>query len=497
MLRPWEFNFTVSRASSQSIHQQLSTKLIHVIQSGAFAVGTPLPGSRELSQQLGVNRKTVIRVYDELIAQGWLYSEDKRGTFVRQHVPQQSAEPAHFLSALQATPQPLAASLHLDPPTYLHEPNEGMFDLGYPFGDSRLFNLQVLLRATRHALIAAQRQRPAKCYGLERLGQAIAHMLNFEQGMDVTVEQLLITPSAHTSLQLVASTLFAKGDYVVLEALHAPDTAAAFKKNHVHIQTVKHHPHGVDIDDLEKLCINYPVRAIYVSPECQQPTTWRMSAENRIQLLKLAKRYDFYIIEDYAPAPFNYSKQRLPAIASLSQAERVIYIGSLAHMLTASYNASYLISPPRLHTLFAHRLEEFNDSHDVTHTLALTELLQSGEVKKQLKRAQKTYQERRDYFCSLLKHTFGEQMMCEVPSAGFAVWLHWQTEHSESALIERMQQAGLALDTSAIYQHHQTGQTYMRLYFAHLNLEEQKSAIKRLKKCLLTQTKPLKLAVYG
>jgi len=495
MLRPWELNLTVSRVSSQSIHQQLTHKLIHVIQTGAFAVGTPLPGSRELSQQLGINRKTVIRVYDELVAQGWLYSEDKRGTFVRQ---QQPVESANFLSSLQALPQQHTTTLHLEQPAYAHHDlSEDTFDLSYPYGDSRLFNLQALVRATRHALIATKRQHPLKLHGLAPLCQAIAHMLNFEQGMDVAAEQLLITPSAQTSLQIVASTLFAKGDYVVLEALHAPATAAAFKKNHAHIQTVKHHQHGVDIDDLEKLCINYPVRAIYVSPECQQPTTWRMSTDNRAQLLKLAKRYDFYVIEDHTHASFQYAKHSLPTLASIDQAERVIYLGSLAHMLNASYRASYIISPQQLHATFVQKLNTINDSHDQLQTLALTELLLSGEVKKQLKRAQKIYLERRDHFCQLLKQALGDAVKCEIPSAGFAVWVQWQTEATEIMLVERMQQAGLTLDTSTVYQHDQTGRISMRIYFAHLNLEEQKSVIKRLKKSILAQPKPLQYAAFG
>lgn len=495
MLRPWELNLTVTRASSQSIHQQLTHKLIHVIQSGAFAVGTPLPGSRELSHQLGINRKTVIRVYDELIAQGWLYSEDKRGTFVRQ---QQPIESTSFLSSLQTLPQQHPANLRLEQPAYAHHDlSEEAFDLSYPYGDSRLFNLQALVRATRHALIAAKRQHPLKSHGLEQLRQAITHMLNFERGMDFATEQLLITPSAQTSLQVVASTLFAKGDYVVLEALHDAATAATFKKNHVHIQTVKHHPHGVDVDDLEKLCINYPVRAIYVSPECQQPTTWRMSMDNRAHLLKLAKRYDFYVIEDHTSTSFHYARYALPTLASLDEAERVIYLGSLAHMLNASYRASYIVAPQRLYAIFALKLEIIHDSHDLMQTLALTELLLSGEVKKQLKRTQKIYLERRDHFFSLLKQTLGDAVLCELPHAGFAIWVQWQIDTTEIMLVERMQQAGLKLNATAIYLHDQTGRAHMRLYFAHLNIEEQKSVIKRLKQCISAQPKPLQYAAYG
>lgn len=62
------------------------TKIIADIQSGRFTPGVALPGTRDLASKIQVNRKTVIQAYDELIAQGWLTSEHKRGTFVSSRV---------------------------------------------------------------------------------------------------------------------------------------------------------------------------------------------------------------------------------------------------------------------------------------------------------------------------------------------------------------------------------------------------------------------------
>src|SRR5690606_18178394 len=57
------------------------------IQRGRLLPGTVLPGTRLLAKDLNVNRKTVIQAYDELIAQGWLSTEHKRGTFVAPGIP--------------------------------------------------------------------------------------------------------------------------------------------------------------------------------------------------------------------------------------------------------------------------------------------------------------------------------------------------------------------------------------------------------------------------
>ncbi len=111
-------------------------------------------------------------------------------------------------------------------------------------------------------------------------------------------------------------------------------TRASISISHINIQTVKHHAQGIDLGDLEKLCINYPVRAIYAFPIANNPTTTQMTAENRAQLIKLAKRYDFYIIEDHSGAQFSYERTVPASIASMAP-QQVVYIGSLAHLINA------------------------------------------------------------------------------------------------------------------------------------------------------------------
>ncbi len=84
MLRPWKISLAerVDRRRSIPVYLQIVHALIHDIQRGRLAPGTFLPSSRELATTLGVNRKTIVIAYDDLIAQGWLASDGTRGTIV-------------------------------------------------------------------------------------------------------------------------------------------------------------------------------------------------------------------------------------------------------------------------------------------------------------------------------------------------------------------------------------------------------------------------------
>src|ERR1700744_4405175 len=87
MLRNWNFTIAIDRDAPASLGAQIVQTIIARIQDGVLRPGGPLPGSRQLAAQLGVNRKTVIQAYEELVVQGWLTSEDKRGTFVSADLP--------------------------------------------------------------------------------------------------------------------------------------------------------------------------------------------------------------------------------------------------------------------------------------------------------------------------------------------------------------------------------------------------------------------------
>ena len=82
MLRPWDLHIALDREAAQPAYLQIAHALMDGIKRGRLAPGSALPGTRELALRVGVNRKTIQQAYEELVAQGWLTSEVKRGTFV-------------------------------------------------------------------------------------------------------------------------------------------------------------------------------------------------------------------------------------------------------------------------------------------------------------------------------------------------------------------------------------------------------------------------------
>ena len=94
MLRPWNTILLIDVDKQLSVYQQIADGIIAEIRKGRLKPGTPLPGSRVLAADLRVNRKTVVLAYEALIAEGWLETADKKGTFISHELPLQKKQPA-------------------------------------------------------------------------------------------------------------------------------------------------------------------------------------------------------------------------------------------------------------------------------------------------------------------------------------------------------------------------------------------------------------------
>ena len=168
MLRPWKVNLSINIAqgSRTAVYVQISQAITEQIRNGRLAPGDVLPGTRDLAEEIGVNRKTIIAAFDELVAQGWLTSDGTRGTFVSAKlpvVPIKSRERSPRLVAGSAD-SPDYKLVAAPPNLTVLLPQAGVliFDDGAP--DTRLFPVESLAREYRTAVLRSAR-RNALGYG--------------------------------------------------------------------------------------------------------------------------------------------------------------------------------------------------------------------------------------------------------------------------------------------------------------------------------------------
>ena len=128
-------------------------------------------------------------------------------------------------------------------------------------------------------------------------------------------------------------------------------------------------------------------------------------------------------MEDDYDHEFHYESRPIPPLASLPNSENVIHIGSLSKVFAPGLRLGYVVASP----VFINRVAEeitLIDRHGSTVTeLAVADLMQSGDVKKHIRKVRKIYQARRDHAASELQRIFGDSVSFCLPPGGLALWI--------------------------------------------------------------------------
>jgi GntR family transcriptional regulator / MocR family aminotransferase len=485
MRRTWDLNLQVTKSSGIVAYLQIAQQIIDEIQRGRLVPSTIMPGTRWLADNLKVNRKTIVMAYDELIAQGWLTTESRRGTFVSAKLPHfyppnntkvDSKQTNH--QATLAVVEKYGAASDEDGLNPVIEFNDGI-------PDSRLIPFETLSKAFRHALIAPVRTNKlgyGNPRGVHSLRHAIVEMLNMERGLNVELDNICIARGSQMGIFLAARVLAKPNKYVVVESLSYPPAREAFRSCGAEILTVGLDQHGIKVDELEALCKQYPIVAIYVTPHHQFPTTVMMAAERRLKLLLLAEQYDFMIVEDDYDHEFHFHHHPVFPLASTNHAERVIYVGSLSKVLAPGLRVGYLVASKDIINQCASEVMLIDRQGNSVTELAVAELMQTGEIKRHIRRTLKTYNERRNILIALLQHELSAFINFDPPNGGLAIWLRMNEGVDIDKFVQQAALEKVKVLPGSLFSDKLTPVSAIRLGFGSHNVSELTVGIQRLKR---------------
>jgi len=476
MLRPWQVSLgaRVDPARDTPIYMQIIHALIRDIETGRLPSGTYLPSSRELAAALEVNRKTVVLAYEDLIAQGWLSTEGTRGTMVSRSLPitptpEGQEDNARAEETLYRYAEPPARPLALPGGTGIK------LDEGAP--DGRLFPADQLARAYRSAVQRASRFNRLQYrdpLGSPELREQIAAMLRSQRGLAFTAANVCITRGSQNGLFLALQVLIRPGDAVIVEELTYEPAVAAIQALGGLVIPVGLDEDGIDVGEMEAACRRHAVRAVFLTPHHQFPTTVALRPERRLQVLEIARQFGVAIIEDDYDHEFHFQLQPLLPMAGYAPGQ-VIYLGSMSKLLLPALRIGYLAAPEPVIAAIAHRVSLTDGMGNTVTEDACAELIESGELRRHARKAWRVYAERRQAFAGLLESRLAGRASFTLPDGGLAFWVRF---HGDLDAIEaRARSAGLRFATHRSFMARESAAKGLRLGFASLNDAEAARAI--------------------
>ena len=413
---------------------------------GALRAGDRMPSTRGLAADLGVSRSTVVAVYEQLAAEGYIETHPGARARVAPGVgmPERSATPAPRQAAraprLSRYGQRIAAMALPRPPGAA----EGDTEFLYGALAEHDFPARVWRRV--HAQAMANRQ--SRLYygapeGEAELRVELRRYLRRARGLSCTPERILIVQGAQQALDLCARVLLDAGDRVVVEE---PGYLMARRVFEAAASVVL--PTPVDEHGLVTRALPRSKAALaYVTPSHQFPLGSVMSIARRGELLAWAQRHGAWIVEDDYDSEFRYGLRPIDTLHALDGSGTVIYVGTFSKALSPQLRLGYLVLPEGLVEPFR-RAKQLTDRHAPRlEQVVLAELIRSGAYERHVRRIRRENERRRDALLEAVAAHLPGGARVEGTASGLhvVVWLPGIPVRAEPALVERARELGIGI----------------------------------------------------
>jgi DNA-binding transcriptional MocR family regulator len=277
----------------------------------------------------------------------------------------------------------------------------------------------------------------------------------------------MITNSASHALDLVVRTMLKAGDTVFVEDPGYFNLFGLLALQGIKLVGIPRLAGGPDVEVVEELLRYHQPKAFFINSVFHNPTATNLSQQVAYQLLQLANRHGFFIIEDDVYADF----QTTPSarLAALDQFDRVIYIGGFSKTLSSSLRLGYMAGKSEL-------IRHFVDVKVLTSLggtrlseLVVASLLESGLYRKHLKHlARRMNDTLSDAIEQLIR--CGWQVFDD-PCGGTFIWASVPGIEKSEILAEGASQFNIAMSPGNIYRPNQEPTAWIRINAAHA-LEE-------------------------
>lgn len=419
--------YELKKAPGMPLYEALYRCIREDILSGALRPGQKLPSKRALSAHLEISKITVEGAYDQLLAEGFIRSQEKVGYFVE--------------TIEKATKAPITPSVQpetCDPMIDL----TGSGPVRFPFSVWSKLQREVMLDMGEKLLLPLPNQ------GVYPLRCAIAEHLASFRGMQVHPEQILIGAGTDFLYNLLIQLLGREKRYAVEEpgygkirriyaAAGAQCVSAALDAQGVMPQQIP------------------DAQVLHISPNHHFPTGLVTPLPRRKALLDWAYgAQDRWIIEDDYDSEFRFNAHPMPAMQSLDSQGRVIYMNTFSRSLAPSIRISYMVLPGPLMDALQQKLGFYSCTVPSFEQYTLARFISGGWFEKHINRMRKFYKAQRNRVLTMVRESpLADRLTVLEADAGLHFLVKVKTDLSDAALTEHCAAAGLRVRSLSSYYH--------------------------------------------
>lgn len=431
-------------------YREIAASIRERIDAGHLRAGERLPSVRQLMRDYDASMATVVRAQVQLETESCIRSVPRSGWFVVDrfdgHAPApwttRSAETASPVTVNQLVLQTLSAAS-----------DASIISMGSTVVDNSLLPAKALNRA----LVSVARNLPELALGAggsplgdPELRTQIARLMA-QRGVLAAPDDIVITAGDGVSFEMVLQLVAPKGSVVAVESPTYFGTLQALENLGLDvIEIATDARRGIDLTALSAALTAHDIRAIVVTPTCQNPFGFTMAEDAKAALLELAEQHDLAIIEDDIYGDLHQGDRRPSALKSHDREGRVIYCSSFSRSLSPGWRIGWMMPGRWREQFLQQKIIRGNNTSALPQAVLAHYLAQRG-YQKHLDRLRKTFTKQMPTIRELVRQHFPSGTKITEPQGGYVFWIELPLNCDAIALSQQAFKAGISVAPGSIF----------------------------------------------
>ncbi|EOR05344.1 aminotransferase-like domain-containing protein [Acinetobacter tandoii] len=437
--------------------EQLALSLKHLIETGTWKLHEKLPSLRQQAETSGFSLITVMNAYQELEAQGLIYSKEKLGYFVADN-PLQTALAKKVVLNEKIEINSLVFR-------YLKSiQSEKIVPLGSAFPNSQLLYspklMQTLAQQAKHRI--SYEQTPSLPPGNYELRKQIAQRYCM-QGIPTDPSDIVITSGGLDALNLSLKAMTQMGDYILLQETIFYGAWQAAENLGLKVITIPEHPeHGLDLEAFKKAITSYPIKVCLLMLNSHNPIGFTVSEDIKFELAKLLHEHEIYLIEDDVYEELYYDQKKPLSMKYYDQQNLVLHCSSFSKTLGAGFRVGWV---------YAGKFSEHIQHLQLMSTISVNSFIQNAladylthrHYEKHLKNLRNTLKRLKNQYYQYLIKKLPEDCQVSYYPSGYFLWITLPQHIDSSRIYEKMILNDVGVAPSILFYRKNKKQNHIRI----------------------------------
>ena len=258
--------------------------------------------------------------------------------------------------------------------------------------------------------------------GRLELREQIARLM-LDGGSTVAANEIVITNGCHGALSIALLSVCKPGDIVAVESPSFHGTMQMLRGFDIKAIEIPTDPEtGISIEALELALEQWPIKAVILVPNCNNPLGFIMPEARKKQVLALAQRHDIVIVEDdiYGELAAEYPRPR--TIHSMDIDGRVLLCSSFTKTVAPGLRVGWIV-PGRYYDRVMHMKYAAGGFNVPGTQMAVAAFIRDGHYHRHVRRMRQIYQQNMETYTCWVRQYFPAEICVTRPQGSFLLWV--------------------------------------------------------------------------